>query len=80
VSIQEEEQFMRNIRTAFIAMAALGTAALTASAANAQSAMSHYGPHGGSSYSYGADRANPSIAPNGWDRDNPRDQQLQGTR
>ena len=71
---------MRNIRTAFIAMAALGTAALTASAANAQSAMSNYGRHGGSYYTYGADRANPSIAPNGWDQDNPRDQQLQGTR
>jgi hypothetical protein len=72
---------MRNIRTAFIAMAAIGTAALTASAANAQSAMSNYGPpQGGSYYSYGADRMNPSIAPNGWDVDNPRDQQLQGTR
>jgi hypothetical protein len=33
---------------------------------------------GGSYYSYGADRANPSLAPNGWDLDNPRDQQLQG--
>jgi hypothetical protein len=32
----------------------------------------------GSSYSYGADRANPSLSPNGWDQDNPRDQQLQG--
>ena len=32
----------------------------------------------GSYYSYGADRANPSFAPNGWDLDNPRDQQLQG--
>ena len=72
---------MRNIRTAFIAMAAIGTAALTASAANAQSAMSNRElPQGGNYYSYGADRANPSIAPNGWDVDNPRDQQLQGTR
>jgi hypothetical protein len=33
---------------------------------------------GGSYYSYGADRANPSLSPNGWDQDNPRDQQLQG--
>ena len=33
---------------------------------------------GGSYYSYGADRANPSLAPNGWDLGNPRDQQLQG--
>ena len=72
---------MRNIRTAFIAMAAIGTAALTASAANAQSEMRHYGPpQAGSYYGYGADRANPSVAPNGWDQDNPRDQQLQGTR
>ncbi len=71
---------MRNIRTAFIAMAAIGTAALTASAANAQYAMRHYGPPSGSYYSYGADRANPSVAPNGWVVDNPRDLQLQGTR
>jgi hypothetical protein len=33
---------------------------------------------GGSYYSYGAGRANPSLSPNGWDQDNPRDQQLQG--
>ena len=32
----------------------------------------------GSYYSYGASRANPSVSPNGWDQDNPRDQQLQG--
>jgi hypothetical protein len=32
----------------------------------------------GSYYSYGAGRANPSVSPNGWDQDNPRDQQLQG--
>jgi hypothetical protein len=77
----QEEQVMRNIRTAFIAMAAIGTAALTASAANAQSAMRHYGPpQSDHYYSYGAEKANPSIAPNGWDVDNPRDQQLQGTR
>ena len=69
---------MRNMRTAIIAMAAIGTAALTASAANAQSAMRYYGPQGGSYYSYGADRANPSISPNGRDLNNPRDQQLQG--
>jgi hypothetical protein len=71
---------MRNIRTACIALAAIGAPALTASAANAQYAPRYYGPHGGSYYSYGADRANPSVAPNGWDVDNPRDQQLQGTR
>ncbi len=71
---------MRNIRTACIALAAISAAALTASAANAQYAPRYYGPQGGSYYSYGADRANPSVAPNGWDVDNPRDQQLQGTR
>jgi hypothetical protein len=72
---------MRNIRSAFIAMAAIGAAALTASAANAQSAMRHYGPpQSGRYHSYGADRPNPSVAPNGWDVDSPRDQQLQGTR
>jgi len=32
----------------------------------------------GSYYSHGAGRANPSLSPNGWDQDNPRDQQLQG--
>ncbi|HKD66775.1 MAG TPA: hypothetical protein VKB84_08045, partial [Candidatus Binataceae bacterium] len=35
-------------------------------------------PYAGSYYSYGADRANPSLAPNGWDLGNPRDFQLQG--
>jgi hypothetical protein len=69
---------MRNIRTVFIAMAALGTAALTASAANAQARYYGDSPYRGSYYSYGADRANPSISPNGWDMNNPRDQQLQG--
>ena len=64
---------MRNMRTAIIAMAALGTAALTASAANAQSAMRYYGPQGGSYYSYGADRANPSISP-----ERPRPEQSAG--
>ncbi len=74
---------MRNIRNALIAAAAIGVAALTASAADAQYAPRYYGdgyahPYGGSYYSYGADRANPSLAPNGWDQDNPRDFQLQG--
>ena len=72
---------MRYVRTAFVALAALGTAALAASAADAQTRMRPYGPPAyGSYYSYGADRANPSVSPNGWDVDNPRDQQLQGTR
>ena len=35
-------------------------------------------PYVGSYYSYGADRANPSLAPNGWDLGSPRDFQLQG--
>ena len=35
-------------------------------------------PYAGTYYSYGADRSNPSLAPNGWDQDNPRDFQLQG--
>ena len=61
-------------------MAALGTAVLTASAANAQYNGPRYYHHGGRYYNYGADRANPSIAPHAWDQDNPRDQQLQGTR
>jgi hypothetical protein len=71
---------MRNIRTAFIAMAAIGTAALTASAANAQRMRHHGPPMSDMYYSYGTDKANPSTAPNGWDADNPRDPQLQGTR
>jgi hypothetical protein len=32
----------------------------------------------GSYYAYGANRSNPSLAPNGWDPDNPRDFQLGG--
>jgi hypothetical protein len=38
----------------------------------------YYGSLRGSTYSYGADRANPSISWSGFDLDNPRDQQLQG--
>jgi hypothetical protein len=68
---------MRYIRNAFVAMAAIGVGALTVSAANAQ-ATSHGSWKHGSSYSYGADRANPSFAPYGYDQDNPPDQQLQG--
>ncbi len=74
---------MRNIRNALIAAAAIGIAALTASAVDAQYAPRYYGdgyaqPYRGSYYSYGADRSNPSLAPNGWDQGNPRDFQLQG--
>jgi hypothetical protein len=38
------------------------------------------GPSGETYYSYGADRAHPSLSPNGWDLGDPRDFQLQGTR
>jgi hypothetical protein len=77
---------MRHIHTALIATAALGLAALTASAADAQTSTPRdyarsYGysqPSGGSYYSYGADKMNPSVNPGGYDQDNPRDQQLQG--
>jgi hypothetical protein len=82
---------MRHIHNALIATAVVGLAALTASAADAQYAPRPYGyyngpydsdiqarPHGGRSYSYGADRSNPSFSPRGYDQDNPRDQQLQG--
>ena len=79
---------MRHIKNALIATAVVGVAALTASAADAQYAPRSYNgpynsdgraqPYGGSYYSYGADRANPSFSPNSYDQDNPRDQQLQG--
>ncbi len=80
---------MRHVQHALIATAAIALAALTASAANAQYTPRSYGPYGysggpapyaGTYYSYGADRANPSLSPNGWDLSNPRDFQLQGTR
>ena len=69
---------MRHIRNTAIALLAISGAALIGSAATAQ-APYEYGPPD-TGYSYGADRANPSIAPNGWDQDNPRDFQLQGDR
>jgi hypothetical protein len=78
---------MSHVRTLLLAVAALGVAALTASAANAQ--YRPYGPYGGpyassgwpGSYcAYCADRSNPGLSPNGWDNGNPRDFQLQGTR
>ena len=80
---------MRHIHNALIATAVVGVAALTASAADAQYAPRSYGyvngpydsyaqPYDGRYYSYGADRANPSFSPRGYDQDNPRDQQLQG--
>lgn len=71
---------MCNIHHALIATAGITLAALTASAADAQYAP-YYGaarPYAGTYYSYGADRANPSLSPNGWDLGNPRDFQLQG--
>ena len=76
---------MRHIHNALIATAVIGVGALIASAADAQYAPGYgYGPYdyaqpyGGRYYSYGAGRSNPSLAPNGWDQDNPRDFQLQG--
>ena len=69
---------MRQIRNAVIALAAIGGAALVASTASAQYAPYRY--NGGPTYSYGADRANPSFSPRGFDQDDPRDQQLQGSR
>ncbi len=73
---------MRRIHNALIASAVIGVAALIASAADAQYYAPYNGPYahpyGGRYYSYGADRSNPSLAPNGWDRGNPRDFQLQG--
>lgn len=77
---------MRDIQHALIATAVIALSALTASTAIAQYAPGPYGPYpyyrehpyAGTYYSYGADRANPSLAPNGWDLGNPRDFQLQG--
>jgi hypothetical protein len=74
---------MRRIQNALLATAVVGLAALTASGASAQYAprdygWHSYGRHGGSYYSYGAERGNPSFSPHSYDQDNPRDQQLQG--
>jgi hypothetical protein len=100
---------MRLLGKTCLALGALTTVAVTASAANAQNwrYSDEYGPAiasgpydgaydavvpapyagtyaygsrgwNGRYYSYGANRANPSTSPNGWDQDNPRDQQLQG--
>jgi hypothetical protein len=80
---------MRHMKHALVAAAAIGIAALTVSAAEAQYWSRFYGPRyfgpsyygaglDATYYSYGANRANPSIAPYGLDMDNPRDQQLQG--
>jgi hypothetical protein len=77
---------MNKARRVALACAGIGVVALMASAAEAQYAQyapyGYYGPRyaPGTFYSYGADRANPSISPNGWDQSNPRDFQLQGTR
>jgi len=72
---------MRYLRNTAIALMTIGGAALIGSAASAQTPYGPYGygaPRAGTYYSYGADRANPSIAPNGWDQDNGRDFQLNG--
>ena len=72
--------------------ALIATAVIALSALTASTAIAQYGPYGpyryyrgpipGSYYSYGADRANPSLSPTlgRWDLDNPRDFQLQGSR
>ena len=72
---------MRHIRNTALALVAISGAALIGSAASAQAPYGVHGhPYGGSYYSYGADRANPSISPNGWNQDDARDFQLQGDR
>jgi len=73
---------------ALIATAVITLSALTAATADAQYGPGPYGPYpyyrgspyAGTYYSYGADRANPSLSPTlgHWDLDNPRDFQLQG--
>jgi len=71
---------MRHLRNAAIALIAMGGSLLIGSVASAQTPYGHEGPGYGRYYSYGADRGSPSMSPNGWDQDNPRDQQLQGSR
>jgi hypothetical protein len=80
------------LRHALITTTAIALAASATSAADAQYAQYTAGPSGrsypyvarpdslyaGTYYSYGADRANPSLSPNGWDQNVPRDFQLQG--
>jgi hypothetical protein len=65
---------MRIREKAFGALAIAAAMTLTATVADARTYYRHMGP----TYTYGADRSNPSISPNGVDQDNPRDQQLQG--
>jgi len=70
---------MRHLRNTAIALMAIGGAALIGFAASAQAPYGYYGtPRSGSHYSYGTDRANPGLAPNGWDQNNARDFQLNG--
>jgi len=83
---------MRPIKHAFLAIAAIGVGALSASTAGAQVYVApDYGYYGAYDsyayrpihrsnryYSYGANRANPSFGPMSYDQTNPRDQQLQG--
>jgi len=65
---------------ALLAAAVVGAFATVASSADARRFMRSHDAYGlnGSYYSYGADRANPSLSPRGMDQNNPRDQQLQG--
>jgi hypothetical protein len=78
--VQPMEKPMRHLRNAAIALLAIGGSVLIGSAASAQAPYRYGSPFAGSYYSYGADRANPSISPDGWDLGNPRDFQLQGSR
>jgi len=70
---------MRHHRNATIALVAISGAALIGSAASAQAPYGYdRGASHGSYSSYGADRANPSMSPNGFDQDIGRDRQLDG--
>jgi hypothetical protein len=74
------ENDMSQVRCVALALAGMGVVALTTTA-EAQAPYGYYGPRYYSPwYSYGAPRANGSVSPWGWDQDNPRDFQLQGTR
>jgi len=78
---KRKEQSMNYLRNTTIALMAIGGAALIGFVASAQTADRYDGaPYSGSYYTYGAERANPSLSPHGWDQDNPRDFQFQGSR
>jgi hypothetical protein len=69
------------LHNALLAVAVIGAFAAAASGADARRYIRAYDgayANGGSYYSYGAGRANPSFGPRSLDQTNPRDQQLQG--